>query len=154
MSKLAKTDSGGRLKYHYNVVDARPHQHIKKGNADGLFISSVAAPINIWALVMNAGTGFTSQVYELSPIFLDKGWIMEHWGNNYYISVIAGATNGSSLVVMSKVFAVTPYTHQSYKVSESLPYKWINKKWKEGFHVTSTTTIGSRCSYVKELWIL
>jgi hypothetical protein len=27
---------------------------------------------------------------------------MEHWGNNYYISVIAGATNGSSLVVMSK----------------------------------------------------
>lgn len=52
------------------------------------------------------------------------------------------------------VFAVTPYTHQSYKVSESLPYKWINKKWKEGFHVTSTTTIGSRCSYVKELWIL
>lgn len=60
------------FRYHYNVVDARPHQHIKKGNADGLFISSVAAPINIWALVMDAGTGFTSQVYELSPIFLDK----------------------------------------------------------------------------------
>lgn len=27
---------------------------------------------------------------------------MEQWENNYYISAIAGATNGSSLVVMSK----------------------------------------------------
>lgn len=78
---------------------------------------------------MDAGTGFTSQVYELSPIFLHKvwsrfssivfskqgyissykvpflalqDWIMEQWENNYYISAIAGATNGSSLVVMSK----------------------------------------------------
>lgn len=31
-----------------------------------------------------------------------KEWIMEHWENNYYISAIAGANNGSSLVVMSK----------------------------------------------------
>jgi hypothetical protein len=27
---------------------------------------------------------------------------MEQWENNYYISAIAGAMNGSSLVVMSK----------------------------------------------------
>lgn len=38
----------------------------------------------------------------------------------------------------------TPYTQQSYKVSESFPYKWINKKWKEGFHVTSMATAGNR----------
>lgn len=31
-----------------------------------------------------------------------KEWIMEQWEKNYYISSIAGATNGSSLVVMSK----------------------------------------------------
>lgn len=31
-----------------------------------------------------------------------KEWIMEQWEKNYYISAIAGATNGSSLVVMSK----------------------------------------------------
>ncbi|KAK3013072.1 hypothetical protein RJ639_009911 [Escallonia herrerae] len=37
----------------------------------------------------------------------------------------------------------TPYTQQSYKVSESFPIKWINKKWKEEFHVTSMTTAGS-----------
>jgi hypothetical protein len=27
---------------------------------------------------------------------------MEHWEKNYYISAIAGANNGSSLIVMSK----------------------------------------------------
>lgn len=42
----------------------------------------------------------------------------------------------------------TPYTQQSYKVSESFPFKWINKKWKEGFHVTSMTTAGSRWGVV------
>uniref|UniRef100_A0A0D9YFK6 non-specific serine/threonine protein kinase n=1 Tax=Oryza glumipatula TaxID=40148 RepID=A0A0D9YFK6_9ORYZ len=134
-----------KQRYHYNVADARLHQHIEKGNDDGLFISSVASSANLWALIMDAGTGFTSQVYELSPIFLHKDWIMEQWENNYYISAIAGATNGSSLVVMSKG---TPYTQQSYKVSESFPFKWINKKWKEGFHVTSMTTAGSRWGVV------
>ena len=29
-------------------------------------------------------------------------WIMEQWEKNFYISAIAGANNGSSLVVMSK----------------------------------------------------
>ena len=42
----------------------------------------------------------------------------------------------------------TPYTQQSYKVSESFPYKWINKKWKEGFHVTSMATAGNRWGVV------
>lgn len=66
---------------------------------------------------------------------------MEQWDKNYYISSIAGSDNGSSLVVMSKG---TSYSQQSYKVSDSFPYKWINKKWKEDFHVTSMTTAGNR----------
>uniref|UniRef100_A0A9I9E4M7 DUF7477 domain-containing protein n=1 Tax=Cucumis melo TaxID=3656 RepID=A0A9I9E4M7_CUCME len=37
----------------------------------------------------------------------------------------------------------TQYTQQSYKVSDSFPFKWINKKWREGFHVTSMATAGS-----------
>jgi hypothetical protein len=28
---------------------------------------------------MDAGTGFTAQVYELSSQFLHKEWIMEQW---------------------------------------------------------------------------
>ncbi|RRT79218.1 hypothetical protein BHE74_00028262 [Ensete ventricosum] len=104
---------------------------------DGLYISCVASSANLWALIMDAGTGFCSQVYELSPMFLHKDWIMEQWEKNYYISAVAGATNGSSLVVMSKGL-----------VSESFPFKWINKKWKEGFHVTSMTTAGSRWGIV------
>ncbi|MBA0783892.1 hypothetical protein Gotri_001536 [Gossypium trilobum] len=129
-----------KQRYHYNVADSRLRQHVEKGNEDGLFISCVASAANLWALIMDAGTGFTSQVYELSTVFLHKDWIMEQWEKNYYISSIAGANNGSSLVVMSKG---TPYTQQSYKLSESFPFKWINKKWKEGFHVTSMTTAGS-----------
>ncbi|KAA3486388.1 Casein kinase I-like protein [Gossypium australe] len=129
-----------KQRYHYNVADSRLRQHVEKGNEDGLFISCVASAANLWALIMDAGTGFSSQVYELSTVFLHKDWIMEQWEKNYYISSIAGANNGSSLVVMSKG---TPYTQQSYKLSESFPFKWINKKWKEGFHVTSMTTAGS-----------
>nr|GLL27121.1 casein kinase 1-like protein HD16 isoform X1 [Ipomoea trifida] len=123
----------------------RLQQHVEKGNEDGLYISCVASAANLWALIMDAGTGFSSQVYDLSSVFLHKDWIMEQWEKNFYISSIAGAANGSSLVVMSKG---TPYTQQSYKVSESFPFKWINKKWKEGFHVTSMTTAGSRWGVV------
>ena len=54
-------------------------------------------------------------------------------------------TTGSALVIMSKG---TPYTQQSYKVSDSFPFKWINKKWKEGFYVTSMATSGTRWAVV------
>ncbi|KAF3788887.1 Casein kinase I [Nymphaea thermarum] len=134
-----------KQRYHYNVADARLAQHIEKGNEDGLFISSVASCTNLWALIMDAGTGFSSQVYELSSSFLNKEWIMEQWEKNYYISAIAGANNGNSLVVMSKG---TQYAQQSYKVSDFFPFKWINKKWREGFSVTSMATAGSRWAVV------
>ncbi|KAK6912755.1 Protein kinase domain [Dillenia turbinata] len=134
-----------KQRYHYNVADTRLSQHIEKGNEDGLFISCVASCSNLWALIMDAGTGFSAQVYELSPFFLHKEWIMEQWEKNYYISAIAGANNGSSLVVMSKG---TQFLQQSYKVSDSFPFKWINKKWREGFYVTSMATAGSRWAVV------
>ncbi|KAM0052840.1 putative protein kinase CK1-CK1-Pl family [Helianthus debilis subsp. tardiflorus] len=134
-----------KQRYHYNVSDERLAQHIERGNADGLLISSVASSSNLWAVIMDAGTGYSSQVYELSPIFLHKEWIMEQWEENYYISAIAGSTNGNSLVVMSRG---TQYSQQSYKVSDSFPYKWINKKWREGFHVTSMATAGTRWGVV------
>ena len=116
------------IRYNYNVADGRLAQHVERGTADGLLISCVASCSNLWALIMDAGTGFSSQVYELSPFFLHKvipsllhakiklrqylqhinlvllyqEWIMEQWEKNYYISSVAGANNGSSLVVMSK----------------------------------------------------
>uniref|UniRef100_A0A803KLY0 non-specific serine/threonine protein kinase n=1 Tax=Chenopodium quinoa TaxID=63459 RepID=A0A803KLY0_CHEQI len=134
-----------KQRYHYNVADGRLAQHVERGNADGLLISSVASCSNLWALIMDAGTGFSHQIYELSTQFLHKEWIMEQWEKNFYISSVAGASNGSSLVVMSKG---TQYTQQSYKVSDAFPFKWINKKWREGFHVTSMATAGSRWGVV------
>ncbi|XP_019093866.1 PREDICTED: casein kinase 1-like protein HD16 isoform X1 [Camelina sativa] len=163
-----------KQRYHYNVADERLAQHIEKGNEDGLFISSVASCANLWALIMDAGTGFTDQVYQLSPSFLHKEWIMEQWEKNYYITAVAGASNGSSFVVMSKgnvglflliagvtvvtvlsmfhnihiLYSGTQYLQQSYKVSDSFPFKWINKKWREGFYVTSMATAGSKWGIV------
>jgi hypothetical protein len=65
--------------------------------------------------------------------------------NAYVNWSYAGSMSGSSLVVMSKG---TPYTQQSYKVSDSFPFKWINKKWKEGFYVTSMATSHTRWAVV------
>uniref|UniRef100_A0A804NA19 DUF7477 domain-containing protein n=1 Tax=Zea mays TaxID=4577 RepID=A0A804NA19_MAIZE len=101
------------LRYHYNVADSRLRQHIEKGNDDELYISSVASSANLWALIMDAGTGFCSQVYELSPVFLHKDWIMEQWEKSYYITAIAGSSNESSLVVMSKGLDLTFSCHCS-----------------------------------------
>ena len=134
-----------KQRYHYNVANNRVAQHVEKGNDDGLFVSSVACCQDLWGLIMDAGTGFTQQVYSLNPQFLPKDWIMERWEDGYYITAMAGSAGGSSLVVMSKG---TPYTQQSYKVSDSFPFKWINKKWKEGFYVTSMATSHSRWAVV------
>lgn len=61
-----------KQRYHYNVANSRVEQHVEKGNDDGLYISSVACCQELWALIMDAGTGFTAQVYQLSPQFLPK----------------------------------------------------------------------------------
>lgn len=42
----------------------------------------------------------------------------------------------------------TLYLQQSYKVSDSFPFKWINKKWREGFFVTSMATAGTRWAVI------
>lgn len=42
----------------------------------------------------------------------------------------------------------TQYLQQSYKVSDSFPFKWIKKKWREGFYVTDMATSGSRWAVV------
>ena len=39
---------------------------------DGLYISSVACCQELWALIMDAGTGFSAQVHNLSNQFLPK----------------------------------------------------------------------------------
>ncbi|KAG7672488.1 hypothetical protein Ndes2526B_g08992 [Nannochloris sp. 'desiccata'] len=134
-----------KQRYHYNVANNRVAQHVEKGNDDGLYVSSVACCQDLWGLIMDAGTGFSTQVYTLSPQFLPKDWIMERWEEGFYITAMAGSAAGSSLVVMSKG---TPYTQQSYKVSDSFPFKWINKKWKEGFFVTAMSTSHSRWAVV------
>ncbi|GJS50091.1 hypothetical protein Tco_0600212, partial [Tanacetum coccineum] len=84
-------DGQPRKKVQMGVPATQLAQHIERGNADGLLISSVASYSKPWALILDAGTCFTSQVYELSPFFLHTEWIMEQREKNYYISSIDGA---------------------------------------------------------------
>lgn len=64
--------NGLHFRYHYNVADTRLSQHVERGIADGLLISCVSSCSNLWALIMDAGTGYSNQVYKLSPFFLHK----------------------------------------------------------------------------------
>lgn len=79
------------IRYHYNVADVRLHQHVEKGNEDGLYISCVASSANLWALIMDAGTGFCSQEFELSSVFLHKVCLL-------HSSVIFAAIPGYLLI--------------------------------------------------------
>ncbi|XP_024017332.1 casein kinase 1-like protein HD16 [Morus notabilis] len=134
--------------YEFDVEDSMLAQKIEKGKEDGLFISSVASCSNLWALIMDSGTGFSEQVYHLSPHFLPNEWIKEQWEKGFHISAIAGAGNGSSLVVMSKG---VQYLEQLYKVSDSFPLQWMKNKWKMGYYVTVMATSGRRWAIIMSL---
>lgn len=55
--------------------------------------------------------------------FILQDWIKEQWEKNYYISSIAGAANGSSLVVMSKGWLIT-YFFQGSIYLRSMTRPW------------------------------
>ena len=66
--------------------------HVKKGLADGLYISSVGCASDLWGIIMDAGTGFSNQLYRVVPeAFLPKEWIMEKWDLGFYITAVAGS---------------------------------------------------------------
>ena len=71
---------------------------MKKGLSDGLFISSVGCASDLWGIIMDAGTGFSQQLYRVVPdAFLPKEWIMEKWDLGYYITAVAGDAPTPSL---------------------------------------------------------
>jgi hypothetical protein len=103
-----------KQRYHYNVSSARLSLHLAKGYDDGLRVSCACACADLWAVVMDAGTGYSAQVYHTAAkAFLPKDWVTEHWDRGYYITSVAGSASGGALVVMSKG---THFTQQSYKV--------------------------------------
>lgn len=60
------------FRFAYDVADTDLANNIERGWEDGFMISSVTSCKNLWALIMDSGTGFTSQIYKLSPCFPDK----------------------------------------------------------------------------------
>ena len=65
-----------KQRYHYNVANTRVEQHVEKGNDDGLYISSVACCTELWALIMDAGTGFAAQVWHAMQYIADTFHLM------------------------------------------------------------------------------
>lgn len=67
----------------------------------------------------------------------------------FFLSIVEREQDRENFIVIFVLISSgTQYTQQSYKVSDSFPFKWINKKWREGFHVTSMATAGSRWGVV------
>lgn len=65
-------------------------------------------------------------------------------------SVCANWGSLCSLIWLQKSSEMTSQflKHACLQVSDSFPFKWINKKWKEGFYVTSMATSGTRWAVV------
>ncbi|KAG6395777.1 hypothetical protein SASPL_141902 [Salvia splendens] len=123
-------------------------KHIDKGTEDDLFISCIASCQNLWALVTDAG--------------MDNG-AME---KNFYISAVAGASDGSSLVVMSKVgFYVTSmatsgtrwtvvmsrgagFSNQVVELDFLYPSEGIHQRWENGYHITATAATSDQAAFV------
>ena len=78
--------------------------HVAKGLADGLFISSAACSGDLWAVIMDAGNGFTEQQYIITEgTLMPKNWIMEQWDKGLYITALAGILLERYLSLLMKV---------------------------------------------------
>lgn len=78
-------------RYHYNVSTDRLLSHVKKGWDQGLFISSATSNADLWALVMDEATGYSTQSFKVCDTFLPKTWCMAQWDAGMYITAVAGA---------------------------------------------------------------
>ncbi|CAA6672712.1 unnamed protein product [Spirodela intermedia] len=121
---------------HYNVPEEFLPQFIARDKEQKLFISSVASCDGKWALIADAGTGFQSQVYHISPEFLPKV---------FYITAVAGSREGKSLVVMSRG---NKHSKQEYVDSNLFPSSWVDKNLKANYVVTSMATSRGRWAVV------
>ena len=85
--------------------------HVQKGWEDGLFVTCVASCDDLWAIVMDAGTEYTQQIYKVHPnSFLPKEWIMEKvsWGSTWPVVVGLSARRiGSGMGNRHSVFTAT-----------------------------------------------
>ncbi|GAV63821.1 hypothetical protein CFOL_v3_07339, partial [Cephalotus follicularis] len=65
----------------------------------------------------------------------NKEWIMEQWDKKYYITSVAGALNGTAMVVMSKVAAEEAVVELDFLY----PSEGIHRRWENGYWITSAT---------------
>ncbi|MFS7909020.1 hypothetical protein Hanom_Chr01g00089891 [Helianthus anomalus] len=130
-------------RYHCDVADQRLAQHIDKGNEEGLLICSVAFCSNLWALIMDSCTGITSQVYQLSPSFLNK-WINYKWRERFHITAMATARTRWE-IVMSRGAG---FSDQVVELDLLYPSKGIHKRWDVGYRITLAASTSNQAAFV------
>ncbi|GAB4822654.1 hypothetical protein N2152v2_009700 [Parachlorella kessleri] len=131
---------------YYNLSSHQVDEDVAEGFGDGLYISSMCACGELWAIIMDAGTGFSKQVYKVTQrSSLPKEWISKQADKGFFITAIAGSAAKSWLVVMSKG---TKLMQQRYKASDSFPWEWIKEKWRKKYHVTALATRGTQWAVV------
>ncbi|CAI9114205.1 OLC1v1014869C1 [Oldenlandia corymbosa var. corymbosa] len=116
-----------KQRYHYNVGDERLEQHIVKGTEDRLHISSLACCQNLWAIIMDAGTGFTAQVYARSPTFLHKvveldftypsDGIHRRWDVGYRITATAATSDQAAFILSQPKEQLTDDTQETLRTT-------------------------------------
>ncbi|KAL3746779.1 hypothetical protein ACJRO7_015679 [Eucalyptus globulus] len=150
----------------YNGDNVNLPLFIEEAHADGMYVSSVASRFNLWPVVMDSGTSFTAQVQTISPEFLPQNWIRRQWARNYHITAIAGADNGNTLVVMSKVgtyitavatvgskgvvimSSATGFIHQVVELDFQYPCEAIHERWKQGYFITSVAATPDQVAFI------
>ena len=118
---------------------------------EGFYITAMAGSTGGSSLVvMSKGTPYTQQSYKVNKSNLSN-WLSHHRLHQQVIS----SCNCLRLFGCSSFPISVLYRHRlrsncvaNVQVSDSFPFKWINKKWKEGFFVTSMATSHTRWAVV------
>ncbi|PWZ30524.1 Casein kinase 1-like protein HD16 [Zea mays] len=143
-----------KQRYHYNVADSR--------------LSMMGFTLAAW--LPRQTFGHSSWTQELVSVLRKRNsvsdytqdWIMEQWEKSYYITTIAGSSNGSSLVVMSKGLDLTfschcsglhidlPFPHYFPVVELDFlyPSEGIHRRWESGYRITSTAATNDQAAFI------
>ena len=164
--RLPTAVPGRSRRYHYNVSNHRLDVHVTKGFDDGLFISSVCACGDLWAIIMDAGTGFTQQVGNwvrcvggCAPVLPCAAQAFR--SALHGAGVLLGAARCLSLSLPAPLLCSCPAptaacasacVGQVYRVAQRsfLPKDWIMEQWDKGFYITGGRGVVAICHYARD----
>ena len=119
----------------------------------GYYITAMAGSANGSSLVvMSKGTPYTQQSYKVSGEWpVGRNGAGRKWPVGWHGAQGISRVRGSAALhspAPAGALALPRLRPSSCLPADSFPFKWINKKWKEGFFVTAMSTSHSRWAVV------